>query len=83
MATTMEFESLVPLMLASWAAGGLSATVLVAGAFSITTIATIMAAVGILLMGVSKIPLGSLERYSMAAAGAALVFCGVAIKCGL
>jgi ABC-type nickel/cobalt efflux system permease component RcnA len=76
-------ESLVPLMLAAWAAGGLAATVLVAGAFSVTTIVTIMGVVGVLLLGVNRIPLGKLDRYSLAAAGAALVVCGVAIKCGL
>jgi ABC-type nickel/cobalt efflux system permease component RcnA len=73
-------ESLVPLMLAAWAAGGLGATVLVAAAFSITTVATIMAVVGVLLLGVSRIPLGKLDRYSLAAAGVALVLCGVAIR---
>ena len=73
-------ESLVPLMLAAWAVGGLGATVLVAGAFSITTIATIMGVVGVLLVGVSRIPIGRFDRYSLAAAGVALVLCGVAIR---
>jgi nickel/cobalt transporter (NicO) family protein len=76
-------ESLVPLMLAAWSApggGGLSAVVLVAGAFSLATVATIMGVVGVLLMGVSRIPIGKFDRYSLAAAGVALALCGVAIK---
>jgi ABC-type nickel/cobalt efflux system permease component RcnA len=73
-------ESLVPLMLASWAVAGVGGAVFVAGAFSVTTIATIMVVVGALLAGVSQIPIGKLDRYSLAAAGAALILCGVAIR---
>ena len=76
-------ESLVPLMLAAWAAGGFIGAALVAGAFSITTIATIMSVVGVLLLGVARIPLGKLDRYALAAAGLALVLCGLAILFGL
>ena len=70
-------------MLAAWAVpevGGVGAVVLVAGAFSIATIVTIMGVVGLLLMGVSQIPIGKLDRYSLAAAGFALVLCGAAIR---
>jgi hypothetical protein len=73
-------ESLVPLVLAAWAAGGVGGVVLVSAAFSVTTIATIMGVVGVLLLGVARIPIGKLDRYSLAAAGAALVLCGAAIQ---
>lgn len=73
-------ESLIPLMLAAWAITGLGGTVLVAGVFSAITILTIMVAVGLLLMGVSRIPLGRMDRWSTAVAGLSLVLCGAAIQ---
>jgi len=76
-------ESLVPLMLAGWAASGLIGAALIAAAFSVATVVTIMGTVSVLLLGVNRIPLGRLERYSLAMAGSALVLCGVAIRCGL
>jgi nickel/cobalt transporter (NicO) family protein len=73
-------ESLIPLMLAAWAAAGLGGTVLVAGAFSLVTVLTILVTVFALMMGVSRIPLGSLDRWSTALAGVSLLFCGAAIQ---
>jgi nickel/cobalt exporter len=73
-------ESLIPLMLGAWAIAKGMGVALVATAFSITTIITILAAVGILTAGVSLIPLGKLERYTHAMAGFSLVICGVAIR---
>ena len=73
-------ESLIPLMLAGWAAGGLPGSALVAGAFSLTTVVTIVATVAVLHRGVSLVPLGRLERWSTAVAGAALVLCGACIQ---
>ncbi|HBL16088.1 MAG TPA: hypothetical protein DD417_04835 [Elusimicrobia bacterium] len=74
-------ESLIPLMLASWAAAGWAGIVLTTAAFSVTTVATIMAVTGLLLVGVGRIPLGPLDRYAHAAAGGSLALCGAAILC--
>jgi ABC-type nickel/cobalt efflux system permease component RcnA len=73
-------ESLIPLMLAAWAVTGLGGTVLVASVFSATTILTILGAVGVLMMGISRVPLGRLDRWSTAVAGLSLVLCGAAIQ---
>ena len=70
-------------MLAGWATQGLIGAALIAAAFSLATVVTIVASVGVLLLGVNRIPLGRLERYSLAMAGSALVLCGVAIQFGL
>jgi nickel/cobalt transporter (NicO) family protein len=73
-------ESLIPLMLGAWAIAKGTGVIVVAAAFSITTIITILAAVGILLAGISLVPLGKLERYTHAMAGLSLVICGIAIQ---
>lgn len=73
-------ESLIPLMLVAWSTSGPAGAFLVGGAFAVATIATIMAAVALLLAGVSLIPLGTLERWTTALAGLALVACGGAIQ---
>jgi len=72
-------ESLIPLMLAAWAVGGLGGTACVAAAFSVTTILSMMIIVAALLAGINRVPLGRLDRYSMAVAGLSLVLCGGAI----
>ncbi|MFP6584560.1 MAG: hypothetical protein VCD00_18655 [Candidatus Hydrogenedentota bacterium] len=73
-------ESLIPLMLGAWAVAKTSGVLLVTAAFSVTTIITILAAVAILLGGISLVPLGKLERYTHALAGLSLVACGGAIQ---
>ena len=73
-------ESLIPLMLASWATAGFGGMVLVVSAFSIVTVLTILVVVAGLLAGISQVPLGKLDRWSTALAGASLVLCGVAIQ---
>ncbi len=73
-------ESLVPLMLAAWAAAKAPGVFLVTAAFSLTTIATMLAAVGLLLAGVSLAPMGKMERFTHALAGLSLVACGGAIQ---
>lgn len=73
-------ESLIPLMLAGWAAGGLGGTVLVALTFSAATVLTILGTVAVLMAGISRIPLGHLERWSTAVAGVSLILCGAAIR---
>ena len=73
-------ESLIPLTLAAWALGGTSAAVLTAGAFTLSTVATVVATVSLLLAGLTRVPLGPLERWTHALAGASLVACGAAIR---
>ncbi|MBW1877189.1 MAG: hypothetical protein JRJ84_02395 [Deltaproteobacteria bacterium] len=72
-------ESLIPLMLAAQGLGGLSATVLTAGAFTVSTVGTILVTVALLQAGIDLVPLGRLERWTHAAAGMSLVACGAAI----
>lgn len=73
-------ESLIPLMLAAWGLGGLGAATLTAGAFTVSTVATILGAVALLLAGVNLVPLGKLDRWTHAIAGLSLVACGAAIR---
>ncbi|MBN1335439.1 MAG: hypothetical protein JXB39_05715 [Deltaproteobacteria bacterium] len=73
-------ESLIPLALAAWALGGTGAAVVTAGAFTLSTVATILVTVGLLLGGLNRIALGPVERWTHAVAGASLVACGAAIR---
>lgn len=73
-------ESLIPLTLAAFALGGTGAAVVTAGVFTLSTVATILVTVGLLLAGLERVPLGPLERWTHALAGASLVACGVAIR---
>jgi ABC-type nickel/cobalt efflux system permease component RcnA len=72
-------ESLIPLMLAAQGLGGLGATVLTAGAFTVATVGTIIGTVTLLQAGIDLVPLGRLERWTHAAAGMSLVACGAAV----
>jgi ABC-type nickel/cobalt efflux system permease component RcnA len=73
-------ESLIPLMLAAWAVAGMGGSLLVAAAFSAVTVLTILGTVSVLMLGISRIPFGRLDRWSTAAAGLSLGLCGVAIR---
>lgn len=73
-------ESLIPLMLASWATAGVAGSGLVVGAFTLATVATIGLAVAVLLLGASRLPMAGLNRWSTALAGASLVLCGAGIQ---
>jgi hypothetical protein len=55
----------------------------VAGAFGLATLATMLVTVALGHLGLSRLPLGRLERYSHALAGMALMACGLAIQIGL
>jgi nickel/cobalt transporter (NicO) family protein len=74
-------EPLIPLLLAAWATAGAAGAVCVVGAFSVTTVLAMVALTAALLAGVNRIPLGKVERYSLAIAGMSLVLCGAAILC--
>lgn len=73
-------ESLIPLMLVAWSTSGPAGSFLVGSVFAAATIATMLGAVAVLLAGVSRLPLGALDRWSTALAGVALLACGGAIQ---
>ncbi len=73
-------ESLIPLMLSAWSISGYTGITLVSLIFGVTTVITIMATVSVLMMGINKIPLGNLNRWSTALAGFSLIACGSAIQ---
>ena len=73
-------ESLVPLMLATWALAGWAGTLAVAAAFALTTIVTMLAMSIVLMTGIQRIPLGKADRWSVALAGLSLVLCGAGIQ---
>ncbi len=72
-------ESLIPLSLASWGLAGLGAFLLVALAFTVSTVLTILVLVALLQAGVKLLPLQTMERWTHALAGVSLVACGAAI----
>jgi nickel/cobalt transporter (NicO) family protein len=76
-------EPLIPLLMMPAARGTLSGVGVVTAVFAAATIATMLAVVAAAYQGLSRLPLGALERYSHALAGLALVACGVAIQLGL
>jgi hypothetical protein len=72
-------EPLIPILMypaarSSW--GGLAIVTLVFGG---TTVLTMMAVVLLSTFGISFLPLGKVERYTHAIAGAAITLCGAAI----
>lgn len=76
-------EALIPLLMAPAAGGDWAAVGLVALAFGVTTVGTMLAVVAAGFLGVARLPLGRLERYSHALAGMTLVACGLAMQLGL
>jgi len=72
-------EPLIPLVLVPAAQQSAGGVLLVVGVFSAATLATMLAAVALLQAGVERLPLGPLERYTHALAGAALALCGAAL----
>lgn len=76
-------EALIPILMVPAAAGtwwGVGLVVLVFGA---VTIATMLLVVTVGYLGVSRLSLGRLERFSHALAGMTLIACGLAIQLGL
>lgn len=76
-------EPLIPLLMLPAAGGGWGAVTLVAGVFAAATIATMLAVVAAGASALALVPAAGLERWSHAAAGAALALCGVAVTLGL
>jgi nickel/cobalt exporter len=76
-------EVLIPMLMYPAAKHGTMGIVWVSIVFAIATISTMLVIVLLLTAGVSKIPLGNLERYTHAIAGATIFLSGVAILLGL
>lgn len=73
-------EPLIPLLMYPASQSSMYGVALVAGVFSLTTISTMMAMVMLGSMGLERIPLKGLEKYSHALAGAAIFLSGMAIQ---
>jgi ABC-type nickel/cobalt efflux system permease component RcnA len=72
-------EPLIPLLMVSAAHHSLLGVAWVAAVFGAVTIVTMVGVVLAGTLGVERLPLGRLERYSHALAGATLCLCGVGI----
>ena len=72
-------EPLIPLVMYPAAEHNMASVVVVASAFGLTTLVTMLAVVMTSVHGLRRIPVGSLERYSHALAGLAILLCGGAI----
>ena len=73
-------EPLIPLMIYQAAKSSNFGLVLVAGVFGVVTIATMLSIVILLSLGANLLPMGRLERYTHALAGATICLCGIAIR---
>jgi nickel/cobalt exporter len=73
-------EPLIPLIMYPAAEHSLAGMLIVAGIFSLTTIATMMTVVLVSSWGIGFVKLGQVERFSHALAGAAVCFSGLAIQ---
>ncbi len=76
-------EALIPILMVPAAAGSWWGVSLVVGVFGLVTVSTMLLAVTVGYLGISRLSLGRLERYSHALAGLTLVACGLAIQLGL
>jgi len=74
-------EPLIPILMYPAAKSSWTDVALVAGLFSLVTIATMMLSVGLILYGSKFLPKTNIiERYMHAIAGAIICFCGVSIQ---
>ena len=72
-------EVLIPLLLYAAAAHGLAGACLAVATFSAATLVSMLVTVWVVLQGLTRLPLGKLERYAHAMAGAGLALCGAAV----
>ncbi len=73
-------EPLIPLLIYPAAKSSTFGLVLVAGVFGVVTIVTMLSIVILLSLGANLLPMGRLERYTHALAGATICLCGIAIR---
>jgi nickel/cobalt exporter len=73
-------EPLIPLVMYPAAKHNLLGVILVASAFSVATIATMLTIIALSTWGLKFVRLGKLERYAHALAGAAIFLSGLAVQ---
>jgi sulfite exporter TauE/SafE len=73
-------EPLIPLVMYPAAKHNLGGVALVAGAFGLTTIATMLAIIALSAWGVSFLRMGKLERYVHALAGGMILISGLSVR---
>ncbi len=73
-------KPLIPLLMLPAAHRSLAGVILVIGVFGGATIAVMQLAVLACHLGLERLPLGHLERFTHAFAGAAIALCGIAIR---
>ena len=73
-------EPLIPLLMAPAATGGLLAATAVTAVFAAATLGTMLTVVLAARAGLARVPLASFERWSHAAAGAAILACGLGLR---
>jgi sulfite exporter TauE/SafE len=73
-------EPLIPLLIYPAAKSSTFGLVLVTGVFGVVTIVTMLSIVILLSLGANLLPMGRLERYTHALAGATICLCGIAIR---
>lgn len=73
-------EPLIPLVMYPAARHSLPGVVLVAGAFTIATLATMLAVIALSTWGLSFVRLGRLERWAHALAGGAIFLSGLTVQ---
>ena len=76
-------EPLIPILMYPAASESAYGVIIVATAFAIVTITTMLSVVLLLSFGLDRIPTHGFERYGHALAGLAILLCGVAIHLGL
>jgi len=70
-------EPLIPFMMQPAAEGNIAGIIQIAGIFSLTTLATMLAIVILTLKGFEFLPMKKLEKYMHAIAGGVILICGV------
>ena len=75
-------EALIPILMVPAAAGSWWSVGLVVLVFGVVTVTTMLLAVTVGYLGISRLSLGRLERYSHALAGLTLVACGLGLQLG-
>lgn len=73
-------EPLIPILMYPAAENNLAGAILVASLFSVVTIVTMMSVVLVFKLGLNKVNLKPIEKYSHVIAGAVIFFSGIAIQ---
>lgn len=73
-------EPLIPILMYPTAKQSIAGLVGVTATFGIVTVGTMLSIVAIASFGINILPLGRLERYTHALAGATICICGIAIN---